>query len=149
MTKSLLSGCRLTGKLLEARQNIDGLDETWGEEISLADSRFPEDIPLAASFARFGAIHIASWNIDLPSEIEMWAWRAGSLYYLIYSFIGNIPNSAHGSRLNQLYPHLDGLMIGLYVIVKLYMIVEIFISLRVLARRTYDWVEWSRFVPHI
>lgn len=34
----------------------------------------------ALCLAIFGAIHVASWNITLPSNVEQWLWRASALY---------------------------------------------------------------------
>jgi len=98
----------------------------------------------------FGAIHVASWNFILPSVYELWTWRASSLFCVvcfplsfIYSAAGKFsPSKFSESRLGRLHGktiHLVFLCtVCLYLIIRLYMIVEIFISLRAFPHSAYD-----------
>lgn len=104
--------------------------------------------------ALFGAIHVASWNISLPSGVELWMWRASSVYCLIAGvaitvvlyFFGddNLPSWAETTL--SILPIAITLV---YIIVRIYMIVEVFISLRALPRSAFETVQWSSFIPHI
>ena len=87
----------------------------------------------------FGAIHCASWNVTLPSRTELWLWRSSALWCVLCPilWVQDTRNS-----------FLIALSV-LYAIVRLYMIVEVFISFRVLPESAYDSVQWSSFVPHV
>lgn len=99
----------------------------------------------------FGAIHVASWNFTLPSVCELWMWRASSLFCLAYIPLIFLPYFfgwlADWPR--SITTALVVCVSILYLVVRLYMIIEIFISLRVLPHSAYDSIQWSSFVPHI
>ncbi len=95
----------------------------------------------------FGAVHIASWNVSLPSAPELWLWRASTLYCSaagLITFLGadNKPGSVATNV--SLF-----VLCSLYVVIRVYMIVEVCISLRALPRSAYNSVQWSAFVPHV
>ena len=93
----------------------------------------------------YGAIHTGSWNACLPSEVELWIWRASCLYCLVFFTLCTI-----GSVMSKSEQHrLVDLILCLYGFARIFMIVEAFISLRTLPRSAYDSVEWSDFIPHI
>ena len=109
--------------------------------------------------AVFGAIHVASWNIKLLSNVEQWLWRASALYCLaagvlvvLCDVLSNwceerswIPKST-AEALDTFFALL---IPSLYIIARLFMIVEVFLSLRALPASAYESVQWSSFIPHI
>ncbi|KAM0801061.1 hypothetical protein BDR22DRAFT_848925 [Usnea florida] len=109
--------------------------------------------------AVFGAIHVASWNIKLLSNVEQWLWRASALYCLapgallwlyagLYAWCDEqswIPKSA---TLALTVPAAVVTFL-LYIIARIFMIVEVFLSLRALPASAYESVQWSSFIPHI
>ena len=101
----------------------------------------------------FGSVHLASWNSRLPSTSELWMWRGSSLFCVIYA---NLFAFVFVRGVNQRSGALDAVLENLtiygsfvYIIVRIYMIVEVFISLRALPASAFQSVQWSSFVPHI
>ena len=132
----------------------------WQESINF-ENRKPQTVVLHlyASLAPlcpavFGAVHVASWNVRLPSDVELWMWRASSLYCLIIGTMVAVAMLL--SAYDKLSDRLDGIFINfflffgpLYIIIRAYMIVEVFLSLRTLPLSAFQSVQWSSFVPHV
>ena len=102
----------------------------------------------------FGAIHVASWNVRLPSNLELWMWRTSSIYCLAVG----IPTVVFSvliepTKLKLLFQQFLVRILGclgiVYVIVRVYMIVQMFLSLRALPRSAFESVQWSSFIPHL
>ncbi len=109
--------------------------------------------------AIFGAIHVASWNVRLPSNIELWLWRGSTLYcstaiptFLFVMFLAGLFAAwswIEETTLKNIISLVEGISLLIYLIARLYMIVEVFLSLRTLPCSAYEEVQWSSFVPHI
>ena len=107
----------------------------------------------------FGAIHVASWNIILPSDVELWMWRASSIYCLILGvtfvmitfvmIFGSSDFDKPESWMKFFISWFILFVVVLYIIVRVYMIVEVFISLRALPPSAFESVQWSSFLPHV
>ena len=107
--------------------------------------------------ALFGAVHFASWDITLLSHVEQWLWRAsvvycctsGMLAYVILVF-SNFCHALGWIRNRELSWRVIRVIIAcFYIFFRLYMIVEVFVSLRALPRSAYKPVRWTSFLPHI
>ena len=99
----------------------------------------------------FGAVHLGSWNFSLPSEPELWMWRASALFCVAVT-----PTFSLLMFMNVMFAWGDeaenSILVGsllLYAIVRLFMIVEVFFSLRALPQSAYGSIQWSSFIPHI
>lgn len=108
--------------------------------------------------AIFGAIHVASWNIRLLSNVEQWLWRASALYCctagLLFIPLGGIfliwlrLSWSRQATVGTVTEWTAYVIILLYVLVRLFMIAEVFASLRALPPSAYESVHWSSFIPH-
>ena len=104
--------------------------------------------------AVFGAVHVASWNFRLPSDVELWMWRGSSLcclitgttlgVYMLLSAYDKTP-----SWLTDFYKKFLLFVGPLYIIVRAYMMVEVFLSLRALPPSAFESVQWSSLIPHV
>ncbi|MCJ1460479.1 hypothetical protein MMC28_010861 [Mycoblastus sanguinarius] len=113
-------------------------------------------VPLTAFPVLFGAIHVASWNSKLPSEVELWTWRASAMTCVVIppvlATIVLVSYCLHAVVRGSpwTYPMLPQyIFFSLYSVVRLYMIAEVFASMRALPRSAFDSVTWSTAVPHI
>ena len=109
--------------------------------------------------ALFGAIHVASWNIRLLTDVEQWLWRGSALYCCTVGmiiFLIALLAAASEQRSLLREDTADVIIywatlvnVTIYVIARLFMIVEVFLSLRALPHSAYEEVQWSSFIPHI
>ena len=101
----------------------------------------------------FGGIHCVGWSFHFPSSAEAMLWRVSSavltgiafLFPTFFVFMGE-PNSHRGRYfLIAFY----SIIILVYVVSRLLLLVEAFISLRHLTSGMLALVEWTSFIPHI
>ena len=139
-------------ELFWAGRSISDLS-TWDWEDYSTSAHYYINGLLVLSLTIFGFVHLASWNSRLPSTIELWMWRGSCLYGVIYASLValNIVWEASAKMLAFDVVYNKTLFYGflVYVIIRIYMFVEVFISLRALPASAFQTVQWSSFVPHI
>jgi hypothetical protein len=101
----------------------------------------------------FGAIHVIAWNAYFASEVEKLLWRISATMTtglpLIITAIFLSPNKINVAYLDAIMPALMIVSIVVYVICRLYLIVEPFAGLRCLPIGAFHTVQWINYVPHI
>lgn len=120
----------------------------------------------SASMA-YGGVHAAAWDGHFPSSIEMWLWRASSIFIagsgLTWILINMLARTFKGFKaywgkvesLNAHWTSLVGLgslatLCGLtYLLARIYLVVEAFISLRKLPAAAFETFEWTQLFPHL
>jgi hypothetical protein len=101
----------------------------------------------------FGGIHCTGWFFDFPSSDEAMLWRVSSavltgiafLLPLLFYFI--LDTSSDSVR--SLVFITAVLAFIAYVVTRLVLLVEAFISLRHLTPEMLTLVKWTSFIPHI
>ncbi|KAF9564173.1 hypothetical protein CPC08DRAFT_705518 [Agrocybe pediades] len=107
----------------------------------------------------FGGLHCIAWHFNFPTHAESVIWRVLSLY------ITTIPVSALLCAALQALLSLGGkatedlsiwvfagtfsLVTGLYLPVRMVLLVESFITLRALPANAFLNVDWNNFIPHL
>ncbi|KAL8829851.1 MAG: hypothetical protein Q9170_005992 [Blastenia crenularia] len=120
----------------------------------------------SASMA-YGGVHATAWGGHFPSRIEALLWRASSIciagsgltWILINLLARTFPwFKAYWKQVETLRAHWTSLislgclasLCGLaYLLARIYLVVESFISLRNLPAAVFDTVEWTQLVPHL
>ena len=100
----------------------------------------------------FGGIHCVGWFFDFPSSAEAMLWRVSSAVLTVVAFLSPII----AGFLVYLFDTqkyfglaLSAIVILVYVVSRLFLIVEAFISLRHLTPGMLALVKWTSFIPHI
>ena len=116
----------------------------------------------------FGGIHCVGWFFDFPSSAEAMMWRVSSVVltsiafglpisfnsvgFLFPLFRSIIPGPLFGSIITSQKKYFTAgstILLLVYVVSRLLLLVEAFISLRHLAPEMLALVKWTSFIPHI
>ena len=139
-------------EFLWAGRDFNPVEPTGSYSFSISTDACIDGL-LAFSLMIFGSVHLASWNSMLPSTIELWMWRGSCLFCVIYagvfvlSIVWDVFHDA--GALSDVLENLAVYGVFVYFIARIYMIVEVFISLRALPASAFQTVQWSSFLPHI
>ena len=105
----------------------------------------------------FGAIHCVGWFFHFPSSDEAMLWRVSStvltgitfllplLVYLFYVFM----ETTNSHQWQQFAIAVFTIILQVYVVSRLLLLAEAFISLRHLTPGMLALVKWTSFIPHI
>ena len=102
----------------------------------------------------FGGIHCAGWFFNFPSSDEAMLWRVSSAVLtgsaILFPIIGVLLVSILGQPQYERFgiPVL-AITLLVYVVSRLLLLVEAFISLRHLTPGMLALVKWTSFIPHI
>ena len=102
----------------------------------------------------FGGIHCAGWFFDFPSSDEVMLWRVSSVVLTVSAILLPLLGFLLLSILSELrFKHLGipvlTIILLVYVVSRLILLVEAFISLRHLTPGMLALVKWTSFIPHI
>ena len=108
------------------------------------------------------AVHLGAWNYEFPTIVEAWMWRVSCIYLvagpLLYGFYGIIDHYVEtkpdfGRHVPEWSKNCMGacmiLLFCIYIVARLFVIVEPFISLRFAPAGIYDKVNWTSYWAHI
>ena len=107
----------------------------------------------------FGAVHFVAWNFTFPSSTERLLWRIFCCILVVFPLLGTAfycimqhRAKSHGdvdSKLNRsLRPlcHVIGL---LYLLARIYLLVEVFRALAYPEASTFKQVNWPSAIPYM
>lgn len=96
--------------------------------------------------ASFGALHIAAWNFIFPTRAEQIIWQTTSLFCtLIYPIYAALPLILPRGATPEVIYVMGS---ALYVLARLFLIVEIFRTLCFLPPSAYV-ATWASNIPHV
>lgn len=97
----------------------------------------------------FGALHLAGWNFHFPTETERWMWRAASIGCVVLPLLVLADAVFLDDRHDDDVWYICSIfaVFGLYIICRLYMMVEMFASLRAVPADVYKTPQWSQYIP--
>jgi hypothetical protein len=111
----------------------------------------------------YGALHAICWHSHFPSRAEQWLWRTSSLVIaaapgvtvpplLITAFLRRLQRQ-NGMTIATAFGMLAlGLTIGIvssYIVARIFILVEAFISLRNLPAGAYQTPSWTAWLLHL
>jgi hypothetical protein len=150
----------IPSEALELLENKNQDDREWGKNISNAGpigEGLDGDLllwGLLIGAVVFGAPHIGAWNFKFPTQIEQIFWRVTSVYCTcigIPSYICAIV----GGLLDEKFPRFEMvtlwtiyILLGSYVVGRLFILVEIFRTLCFLPQSAYT-STWASSLPHV
>jgi hypothetical protein len=116
---------------------------------------------LAFAAAAYGALHIAAWNEFFPTPVERYLWITSSvaigssgislwLWFLVKERWERV--DVVGSKLSQnraLSIIAQFVFVPLFLMARIYLVVEGFVSLRRVPVAVYQTPEWSDYFPHL
>ncbi|CCD43461.1 hypothetical protein BofuT4_P011370.1 [Botrytis cinerea T4] len=138
-----------------------------GEDLLRSTGGLVMGMTLWLASIAFGAVHAAAWYDYFPSLFEQWMWRASAVYIafsgLLWLCINGLaraikPIDQFWDRFVALKEHWASyLVIGFlctvcgiaYVVARIYLVVEAFISIRKLPVGAYGTPDWTTVVPHL
>jgi hypothetical protein len=116
---------------------------------------------LAFAAAAYGALHIAAWNEFFPTRAERFLWIASSLtigssgiflwlWFLVkerWEKVDVVGSKISQNRILSIVGRF--IVVPLFVLARVYLVVEGFVSLRKVPRDVYKTPEWSDYLPHL
>ena len=106
----------------------------------------------------FGGIHCVGWFFNFPSSDEAMLWRVSSavltgiafLLPIFFVVVGSLLLGSNNSRLQKSFAiAVLSIILLVYVVSRLLLLVEAFISLKHLTPGMLALVKWTSFIPHI
>ena len=102
----------------------------------------------------FGGIHCIGWFFNIPSSGEAILWRVSSALltgtaYLLPLLIFLFVSISKTDRFEKFPATVFTIILLVYVVSRILLLVEAFISLRHLTSGMLESVRWTSFIPHI
>jgi len=118
-------------------------------------------VVLAFAGSAYGGLHLAAWNDFFPTAAERWLWIACALatgasgiilalFFLATQKVRAFEYLEHFIRNNKVVKWTGASIITpLFLIARVFIVVEAFIALRRQPENVYQTPEWSQYFPHL
>jgi hypothetical protein len=103
---------------------------------------------LSITFA-FTACHLIGWNFSFPTWSEQLLWRVASVLCAAIPIFIYFLARFTGEEEGELVENVLLLSTGAYVLIRTYLFVEVFVSLRAVPADVYRTANWAAYIPHI
>ncbi|APA07657.1 hypothetical protein SS1G_00811 [Sclerotinia sclerotiorum 1980 UF-70] len=115
----------------------------------------------------FGSVHVAAWYDYFPTLFEQWMWRASAIYIIFSGALWLCINglARASKRVDEFWDRFLALRVNrvvyavigslctvcgvAYVVARIYLVVEAFVSIRKLPVGAYGTPDWTVVVPHL
>jgi hypothetical protein len=115
----------------------------------------------------FGAFHLLAWDIAFPSPIERLLWRISSVFCVAWPLfqVATRDPIIDALKRKRIIPrryeysffktdgkspsYIQYALLVVFIFCRLYLIVESFVSLRLLPSSVYDTVQWPGWFAHL
>jgi len=116
---------------------------------------------VAFAGSAYGGLHLSAWNDYFPTQAERWLWIACSLatgatgvllalFFLATQKIKAFENLEHFIRNTKTVKWiLVSVVTPMFILARVFIVVEAFISLRKAPEAIYKTPEWSNYMPHL
>ncbi|KAF2638366.1 hypothetical protein P280DRAFT_83144 [Massarina eburnea CBS 473.64] len=116
---------------------------------------------LAFAGSAYGGLHLSAWDDFFPTQVERWLWISCALatgasgvllalFFLATQKIHAFENLEHFIRNNKTVKWAGASVVTpVFLVARVYIVVEAFISLRRQPVGVYQTPEWSQYFPHL
>ena len=127
----------------------------WRDEPTYVNSLL---VGIGLGGAIFGAVHCTAWNLDFPTATEQFLWRLSSviltvlpmlsitIYWATQQLINVMGKLDY--RVNWMRAPIAALLVPLYILARIFLLVEIFRQLAYLPPSAFVTVNWPSAIPH-
>ena len=121
----------------------------------------PHLIGIGGGGAIFGGIHLAAWNFEFPTGVERMLWRVSATYLVVIPLIGitiycllqhfnkEEDTDVTDGKIYTIFKFIGRVGIPLYLLARLYLMVEVFRCLAYPPQSVFEDVTWPSIIPHI
>lgn len=120
---------------------------------------FQKPIPIAAfaiASLVVGGIHCAAWEFVFPTPTEQLLWRIASIFVTVAPVVEaaaiyhvNKRSYSMGDVIAVFAGAIEIVLPVSYALMRLFLIAEMFISLRRVPSEVYQQISWVDFIPHL